>query len=195
MVAGLAISPALLAVDVPLLVGFTAHLAALVAFGLGLAHALAPRSDEAWFSSLRYPGVAQLASAAAVVIIVTGVVGLVTLASSAALRFHPSTQFLQLISALDIAWATTAVLLGVRWARSRRLATWAASALGIVCVWSIWRYLVNVGFGPDGEWLVTRAALFEYVLPFDVAAAFLAVGAVVAGIRRRQATWQPSAQS
>jgi len=137
----------------------------------------------------------MFASAAAVVVVVTGVTGLVTLATTAALRFHPSTQFLQLISALDIAWVTAAVVVGVRWLASSRAGIIAGGVIGIVCVWSIWRYVDNVGFAPDGSWIVSRIALEQYVLPYDAMAALVAIGVVAGGIRRRQLRPQPSAQS
>ncbi|MCL1599593.1 MAG: hypothetical protein M3094_10435, partial [Actinomycetia bacterium] len=122
--------------------------------------------------------------------------GLVTLASSAALRFDPSTQFLQLLSALDIAWAGAALAIGVYRAASRSWAIAAAGVLGVVCVWSIWSYLFAVGFGANGSWIVSGSDLMRYVLPFDVAAATMAVVAFLFGVRARlHATEQPSPQS
>ena len=195
LLGGLAASLLLLAVEANLETVFITHLVVLVTFSLGLAFVLDDQADREWFPSIERRPVRRFAGASAVVIVVTGVVALVTLASSAALRFDPSTQLLQLLSALDIAWATTALMVGVRWARGAAAARAAAIGLGVVCVWSIWRYIDNVGFGPNGEWLVTRDALLEFVLPYDTAAALLAVGAVIVGIKRGQETEQPRPQS
>ncbi len=118
--------------------------------------------------------------------VTTGLVGLVTLASSAALGYAPSLQFLQLLSALDIAWAAAALVLGVRWLLGDGWAAVAGSLLAVVCIWSIWRYLDVVGFGPAGGWIASSDELWRYVLPFDIAAAIIALGALVAGLRVSQ---------
>ncbi len=125
----------------------------------------------------------------------TGVVALVTLASSAALGYDPSLQFLQLLSALDIAWAVAALVLGARLLAGERWASLAGLVLSGVCVWSIWRYLEVVGFSAEGGWIVSGPDLWRYVLPFDIAAAILAAGALIAGLRATQPTAQRSAQS
>lgn len=127
----------------------------------------------------------RVAAGASIVALTTGVVALTTLASSAALRYEPSMQFLQLLSALDIAWATAATFVGVSWLWSRRAGAAAAAAVGALCIWSIWNYLRIVGFAPGGGWIVDGASLFRYVLPYDMAAAVVAVTAVVLGARRR----------
>ena len=59
------------------------------------------------------------------IVIVTGVTALVTLATTAALRFEPSLQFLQLLSALDIAWVVAGTTLAVRslWGRLPAIAS------------------------------------------------------------------------
>lgn len=179
------------------------HLVALVILGLALTARLLTLVDSPrWYGDLR-PRLRMFATAASVTVIVTGVVGLVTLATSAALRLAPSLQFLQLLSALDIAWSVTALVIGVYWLRGRGPALVAGTILGVVCVWSIWRYLDRVGFGSDGGWIVDGDALRTLVIPFDTAAAVMAVGLVLLAIRRRtsgiepegQATEQPSAQS
>ena len=131
----------------PLLL-MTLHLAAVVLFGIGLVLALAPLGDEVWFDGSRW------LTGVWMVVLVTGAVGIVTLATSAALRYDPSLQFLQSLSALDIAWAAAALVLGLRWWRGRSAAMAGAFVLGVVCVWSIWRYLDVVGFGAGGEWVV-----------------------------------------
>ena len=43
------------------------------------------------------------------------------------------------------------------------------------CVFSIWRYLDIVGFTATGGWKVSGADLMRYVIPFDMAAAVVAV--------------------
>jgi len=176
---------------------FVAQLGILVAFGIALTIDLMAYGDEPWFVGTAWiPAVRETASGIGLVVLVTGTVGLVTLASSAALRFDPSTQFLQLLSALDIAWAGAALAIGVYRATSRTWAIVAAGALGIVCVWSIWNYLSIVDFGPNGSWVVSGSDLMRYVIPFDIAAATMAVGAFLFGVRARlQATEQPRPQS
>ncbi len=171
------------------------HLAALVVLGLVAAIRLAPLAGTDWFEGRPWsPFWRSAASGVSVVFLVTGMVGLVTLASSAALRYPPSMQFLQLLSALDIAWAGAALVIGVYRVWGLPAAATVGTMLGIICVWSIWRYLDVVGFGPGGEWIVDSAALARYVLSFDVAAAAMAVGAFVFGTRR-QAMEQASPQS
>ncbi|MCJ7780004.1 MAG: hypothetical protein MUQ27_04195, partial [Acidimicrobiia bacterium] len=171
------------------------HLAALVVLGLVAAIRLAPLAGTDWFKGQPWsPFWCSAASGVSVVFLVTGMVGLVTLASSAALRYPPSMQFLQLLSALDIAWAGAALVIGVYRIWRLPAAATVGTMLGIICVWSIWRYLDIVGFGPAGEWIADSAALARYVLPFDVVAAVMAVGAFVFGTRR-QAMEQASPQS
>jgi hypothetical protein len=171
------------------------HLAALVLLGLVAVIRLAPLAGDGWFVGQAWSPFWRLAaSGISIVFLVTGMVGLVTLASSAALGYPPSLQFLQLLSALDIAWAGAALVIGVYRAWRLSAAVAAGTLLAIICVWSIWRYLDVVGFGPTGEWIVDSEALATYVLPFDVVAAVMAVGMFVFGTRR-QAMEQASPQS
>jgi hypothetical protein len=159
------------------------HLSALVAFGLVVLADLVRLIDDTWFAWVG--GTRRLiASGVAVVALTVGVVALVTLPTSAALRFDPSLQFLQLLSALDIAWAAGATLVGVGWMTTRGRGRAAGVAVGVICVWSIWTYLAAVGFTTDGGWQVDGAALMRYVLPYDMAAAVLAVVTVLMGSRR-----------
>lgn len=199
LVGALVLSLPLLMVDTGLdLLGvFIFHLSVLVVFSLVLAHILVPLGTAAWFEATGWGTVARLvAGGIGIVVLVTGTVGLVTLGSSAALRFDPSTQFLQLISALDIAWVTAAVTLGLHRAFGRIWAVVGGSVIGAICVWSIWRYLDHVGFGPNGEWIVSNPDLVRFVLPYDVVAAVTAVTLFLVGARSSaQATEQPSAQS
>jgi hypothetical protein len=175
----------------------TLHLGGLVVLGLLAAFRLEPLAGGGWFLGHPWSPFWRLsASGVAVVFLVTGVVGLVTLTSSAALRYPPSMQFLQLLSALDIAWAATALIVGLRRGWGRGVAIAGSAALAAVCVWAIWRYLDVVGLGPDGEWIVDAGALFEHVLPYDTAAAIAAVAAFLLGTRRAaQAIEQASPQS
>ena len=179
-----------------LLLVVTFHLGAIVAFGLGLALDLAWFADGPWFVGMgRSTFWRRFGAMASIVALTTGVVALVTLASSAALGYQPSLQFLQLLSALDIAWAVAGLILGVRLLAGDRWALAAGMALVVICIWSIWRYLDVVGFTATGGWLVSGPDLWRYVLPFDIAAAMMAIGALTAGVRSTQPTEQRSPQS
>lgn len=172
------------------LAAVTVHLALIVTFGLWAVARMARYTDEPWLLETDLPPRWRAFwSAGMVVSFSTGLVALITLASSAALRYDPSLQFLQLLSALDIAWAGSALFLGVRWLKGTRLAWAMAIGLGVFCTWSIWNYLRIVGFGPDGAWIVDRTALMRYVLPFDMAAAFIAVLALWSGARSFSASY------
>lgn len=159
------------------------HLSALVAFGLFVIADLFESIDRSWFAWLGPTG-RNVASGAAAVALAVGVVALVTLPTSAALRLAPSLQLLQLLSALDITWAAGATLVGVSWISGHRSGQLAGAAIGVICVWSIWRYLTVVGFAGDGGWQVDGAALVRYVLPYDMAAAGIAVLSLIGGARR-----------
>ena len=163
----------------------TAHLVLLVVFSIGLAFHLAPFGDEPWFDGLEMGEQGRRALTwVSIIVMVTGATGLVTLATSAALRFDPSLQFLQMLSSLDIAWVTAALTLGLRRRFGSRTAAIGAVMLGIVCVWSIWRYLDTVGFTEDGGWLLDAAQLNRLVLPYDMAAAVMAIAAFSLGVKR-----------
>jgi hypothetical protein len=176
---------------------FISQLVVLVAFSFGLTSVLLPMGDEGWFIEARWSeGWRAIASGAGLVALVTGTTALVTLASSAALGFDPSLQFLQLLSALDIAWAGAALMIGVYRAATRGWSLMSGAVLGIVCVWSIWNYLSNVGFGPGGSWIASGSDLIRYVIPFDVMAAVVAVVAFLLGVRSQlREIEQPSPQS
>jgi signal transduction histidine kinase len=202
LIAGLVGTPLLLAVPTPH--GSTPwilfHLTVLVAFGLVVTMALVEELDTPWFTGLR-PKTSILGSSVSLVVLATGAVALVTLASSAALRLDPSMQFLQLLSALDIAWVAGATAIGARLAAGR-IAGWAAGgAIVVVCVWSVATYLNAVGYTPAGGWLVDGDAMWRYILPYDMAAAVIAIGTLTFGVRRRaeadarQPMAQPSRQS
>lgn len=162
----------------------TVHLALVTAAIFALTWRLAPVFDRPVFAE-RSAFVRRLATDAALVALVTGFSALVTLASSAALRYQPSLQFLQLISVLDIAWTTSGFFLGVRRLSSARWAGPAAGAfMGTMCVMSLVRYLAAIGFGPDGGWDVQAPEMLRLVIPADVVAALLTIGALVLGARR-----------
>ncbi len=186
LVAGLVLAVPLLFIPAgedPLAV-FTVHLAIVVALAIWVAVKLGPVSDEIFFPGRSWsPARQRLASAVVIVVMVTGVAALITIATSAALRFQPSLQFLQLLSVLDIAWAGAAIVLGARWLWGDRGGIVGGIVLGLVCIWSIWNYLRIVGFDDTGGWIVDRAALMRYVLPFDAVAAFLALAALWMGSR------------
>lgn len=184
---------ALPAAALPLLVGrlpedrllavLLVHLGVVVAAGLVLTTVLMRRLGDVWYAGFPlWRG--RLASAASVVALVTGMVALTTLASSAAFRYDPSLQFLQLLSALDIAWVTAATTIGVAWRWGRHVGVGAGVTMAAVCIWSIWTYLDAVGLGADGSWLVDGAALRRHVLPYDLGAAIIALTAVATGARR-----------
>lgn len=171
------------------------HLSVLVLLGLLAALRLASLAGDDWFLGRAWTtGWRLAASGVVVIVLVTGVVALVTLASSAALRYPPSMQFLQLLSAVDIAWATAAIVVGAGRAWGRAAAITGGVILGVVCVFAIWRYLDIVGFGPDGEWIVDASALWRNVIPADMAAAAAAIAILSYGTWR-QAMLQASAQS
>lgn len=171
------------------------HLTVLVLLGLAASIRLTPFAGIDWFLGQSWtPFWRAIASGVSVVFLVTGMVGLVTIASSAALQYPPSMQFLQLLSALDIAWAGAALVVGVYRAWRLPAAVIAGSILAVICIWSIWWYLDAVGFGPNGEWIVDASVLMRRVLPFDIAAAVMAIGALIYGTRR-QAIEQASPQS
>ena len=87
-----------------LLVTTTVQLSAMVLASVALSLRLAPITDDRWLTGIASDARRLFATGAAVVALVTGYAALITLTSSAALRLDPSMQFLQLLSALDIAW-------------------------------------------------------------------------------------------
>lgn len=193
LIPGLAIAAVGLAVRTTSLVPLVIiQLSLIVTFGLGVTLHLVELVNDRWFTDWK-PTARRLGAGASVVALVTGVVALITLTSSAALGLKPSLQFLQLLSALDIAWSTAALIVGVNWRWGKSAAIAAGVVLSVVCVWSIWRYLSVVGLSPEGGWIVEISALWRYVLPFDIGAAFMALTAFLAGAR--QPTAQRSPQS
>lgn len=159
------------------------HVTVLTVFIFALTHRLAPVFDPVVFDHFGAFG-RRLGTDAALVALVTGATALVTLASSATLGYQPSLQFLQLISALDIAWTTAGFYLGVRRLLGAR---WAGPTAGVLmatmCVLSLVRYLMVIGFGPDGGWDVQGSEMLRLVIPADTVAAVLAIGALILGAR------------
>lgn len=200
LVPALLVTPVLLAVPRPEdpLALFMVQLSLLVGFGIALAVALMRfvYSDQ-WFAGNAWSvGKRRLAAATALVALDTGAVALVTLASSAALRLDPSLQFLQLLSALDIAWAGAAIAVGSYLRTGARSAGWAGGAiLGVFCLYSIWRYLDIVGFTDSGGWKVSGSDLLRYVIPFDVVAAVVAVAILWVGAHAGREIEQARPQS
>ncbi|HSG78579.1 MAG TPA: hypothetical protein VLD62_03290 [Acidimicrobiia bacterium] len=174
------------------------HLSVITLFALALAVHLAGLLDEGWFTGSGLSDRARAAAAGAwIVVLTTGATGLATLATSAAFRYEPSLQFLQLLSALDIAWVVATFTIGLRWWFDASAGVAGGFAMGTVCVWSIWTYLNAVGFTPEGGWLVDGGEIARLVLPFDLMAAVMAIAAFSIGVRRAhsQPTEQPSSQS
>jgi len=165
---------------------FGAQLVLLVLLGYLLAFKMLPFTDTIWFRGTRLKATQRVfGTGLAAIVAVTGVVGLVTLASSAALRLQPSTQFLQLLSALDIAWAVATVMVGLYWLRGRTAALVGGAIVGIACIATIARYLDSVGFTSKGRWRLDAAALWKYVLAYDIAVAVIAIAIFVFATRRR----------
>lgn len=174
---------------------FLVHLAVLALWGFGLATKLVTTvmATGLWFSNLSARRSRQ-ATALGVLAFATFAMVLVALASSAALRYDPSTQFLQLISAADIAWVVTGLMIGLSFRTNRMPWLAAGLAMTVVCVWSIYRYVDVVGFGAEGQWLVDAGEMLRLVIPFDVMAAAITIGAILWG-SADYAIEQPSAQS
>ena len=186
LLAGLAASLPLLLVPQAwdLMFRFVAQLSLLVALGFVATLAVLDVPLRGFFRGRGWSRRREALSGAVVlVVLVTGVVALVTLASSAALRLTPSLQFLQLLSALDIAWVVAAISIGARQRWGGRAAVVSGTVIGVACVVSIWNYLRVVGFSSDGGWLVDGAQLMKLVIPFDMAAAVVAVTVLFLGIR------------
>lgn len=171
--------------DVSRLAVVTLHLSALVTLALALALRLAPLIEAGWFIDRSWSQPRKrVAAAAALIVTVTFVVGLVTLVTSAALRLQPSLQFLQLLSALDIAWAVAALVIGLRLLAGRATAALGGVILDVACVAALWNYLRIVGFEGDGGWLLDGSRLMQLVIPADMVAAAIALLVLGIGIRR-----------
>ena len=142
------------------------------------------KSELVWFPGLHR---SWLATQASIVAITVGFSALLTLATSAAARYEPSLQFLQLLSSLDIAWVVAATFLGASALWGRRVGLVSGSVVLIVCVASIAVYLSIVGFTDEGGWLVDGAQLMRVVIPSDVMAAIIAVSLLLSASRRSMA--------
>ena len=153
---------------------------------------MADLTDRPWFSHVRRPWLASVASLVATVV---GFSALLTIATSAAARYDVSLQFLQLLSSLDIAWVVAALYLGSRRLWNQKRATIAGSLLLVACVASIAMYLSVVGFTPDGGWLVDGSALMRIVLPSDTVAAIVSLTVLLLASRGDQPIKQARLQS
>jgi hypothetical protein len=175
---------------------FVIQLAGLVLLGLIVTARLLGFTTWSWYRFTGWSGrVRRLAGDVSLVVVVTGLVGLVTLATSAALRLQPSLQFLQLLSALDIAWAGAAIMIGAFRLWGGRAALVGGGLLGVFCVWSIWNYLRIVGFTDAGGWLVEGGQVMRLVLPFDMVAAVVAIALLVVGSGRAKPAVQRTVQA
>ena len=161
------------------------HLSALVVFSLALTWRISATDTSEWFADRDWSNSRRfLVAMTSLVVIVTGVTALVTLATTAALRFQPSLQFLQLLSALDIAWVVAGTTLAVLTLWGRLAALLAGIAMSIVCVLSIALYLAEVGLDANDGWLVDGEQMMRLVLPFDVVAAIMTVTLLLIAARR-----------
>jgi hypothetical protein len=164
---------------------FLVQLSALAVLALVVATRIAPLFSGRWYANYQMSDpTRRLAGGISLVVVTTGVIGLVTLASSAALRLAPSVQFLQLLSALDIAWVVAATLIGAQhlWGRTAGIA--AGAVLAALCVASITNYLRVAGFTADGEWIPDGSELTRLVIPADVLAATVAIVILILAARR-----------
>lgn len=160
------------------------HLCVLVLFSLTLTWRMPTIEVDSWFPQQTWPTARRFfAAAAALVVVVTGITALVTLASTAAMRYPPSLQFLQLLSALDIAWVVAGTTLAVRHLLGRIPALLAGGMMSVVCVLSILLYLAEVGLSSDGGWLVDGGQMLRLIIPFDVAAAVITLGLLAVASR------------
>jgi hypothetical protein len=157
-----------------LLTWSTIHLTAIVLIGSAAMVDLRRFVDQPMFAGIPGAGLRRFTTAGSIVALVTGVVALITLASSAALR----------LSTLDIAWSVAALYYGIRWLRGETAGRVAGTILTIICIWSVWNYLRIVGFTANGGWLVDGEALLRWVLPFDTMAAVAALGSLTWAVRQ-----------
>lgn len=187
LVVGLAMAPLLLFVPAgwSRFAVFIVHLSAVVMLGLVAAWRLKPLVRAEWYPTMPWSVVTRrLVGGVTLVVIVTGVVGLVTLATAAALRFQPSLQLLSLLSTLDIAWAGAAIVFGAQRRWGHRATVIGGMLLAVFCVASIWNYLRVVGFAADGGWNLVGAEVTRLVLPGDMLAAVVAAAILWSGMRR-----------
>ena len=159
LIPSVAIAIPLLAVNVHnrLLLGATIHLSAVVVGTFWISLRLAPLADETWFVDLSTVGRREFAAATAIAAVATGYAALTTLATSAALRLDASLQFLQLLSAIDIAWVVAATVVGTRWIWGERVSRVAGVSMSVVCVWSIGGTSTRSGSGPKASGLCLAA--------------------------------------
>lgn len=171
------------------------HLSLLVLFLFALSWRLGRSGDHPWFADRGWSeSRRRLVTNVALIIILTGVAVVVTLASSAAMRYQPSLQFPQLLSALESLGLSPephlpCVPYGETVPPSQR------PMMSIIYVLSIGLYLAAVGLFADQGRLVDGEQILRLVLPFDVAAAAITIGLTVSPVGCAQETEQASAQS
>jgi hypothetical protein len=131
------------------------HLSILVLFLFALTWRLRRSGDRPWFGGRDWSSSRRrLATAVALFVIVAGVAALVAIASSAALQYQPSLQFLHLLLALDIARVVAGTTLAVRALWGDTTAFAAGFMMSVISVLSIVLYLTDVGLGTNDGWLV-----------------------------------------
>lgn len=153
------------------------HLLLIEIAVLVLISELAPLLDTPWFPESRR---SWLASGVSLVALVTGFAALLMLATAAAGRYDPSMQFLQLLSAMDIAWVTAALFFGARKLWGTGWAWLLGALIVLACVASIAAYLNAVGFSTSGGWIVDSQKMMTIVIPADMAAAIVAIAVLLA---------------
>ena len=162
------------------------HLFLLGVFAIGLVFHLAPLGDEPWFDRGGMGIVGRRAATwIAITAMVTASAATAAAATAAALRYDASMQYLVVLAADAMALPAAAAILGGR----RRFGPKAAVVIGFIVaadvLWSVARYLGNVGVGPGGAWIVDGARFGTLILPFLAASAVAAAALFTAGTRHR----------
>ena len=159
---------------------FTAvvQLAIIAVYAVAMTLHLAALGDAPWFDGLAIGGRARRGLTWVMLVAdVAGASAVTALATSAALRYQPSVQLLQLVSVIVVGVVVSASALGTRrrWGGAPALAM--AAVLGAVLVWVMWRHLDTVGSTASGGWRVDGSVVRETVVPY-VAGAVVVAGAL-----------------
>jgi hypothetical protein len=167
---------------VPLITIFTASLSAMLALVLVATLTVAPLTSTEWYQGSGLSAVGRLiAAGVSLTLLLTAGISIVAIAGAGALGYRPSLSYLQLLSAADAGMATAGTAIGLGWAFGPIGSAVGGASMAAVCVWSIWRYLSHVGFGPQGGWRVNREALWRYVYPYDIAALLVVIFSLAGG--------------
>jgi hypothetical protein len=167
---------------VPRVSVFTASLSAMLALVLAATLTLAHLASPEWYQGSGLSAVGRLiAAGVSLTLLLTAGISIVAVAGASALGYRPSLSYLQLLSAADAGMATAGTAIGLGWSFGPIAAALGGTFMAAVCVWSIWRYLSHVGFGPQGGWRVNREALWRYIYPYDIAALLVAIFSLAAG--------------